>query len=89
MHNLLGGVSTTLLWGLGTSQARCKLLDAAPVALLSTGSGSPCVVFVPPQQYVGALGFPKSVPLRSVHGGVAPVSGTGTCGSSEKVLNAT
>lgn len=78
-----------MLWGLDTSQARCTLLDAVPVALLSTGSGSPCVMLVPPQQYVGALGFPRSAALWSVCGSVAPVSGTGTCCSSEKVLNAT
>lgn len=64
-HSLWGGVSSTLLWGLGSSPARCTLLDAVPVALLSTGSGSPCVVLVPPQQYVGALGFPRSAALQS------------------------
>lgn len=59
------------------------------LALLSTGSGSPCVVPVPTKQHVGAPGFPRSAALRGVHGSVAPISGTGTFSSSEKVLNAT
>lgn len=48
------------------------------LALLSTGPGSPCVLLVPPQQYGGALGFPNIAALWSVHGSMAPVSGTGT-----------
>lgn len=59
------------------------------LALLSTGSGSPCAVPVLTKQPVGAPGFPKSAALWGVHGSVAPISGTGTFCSNEKVLNAT
>lgn len=57
--------------------------------LVSTGSGSPCAVSVLTKQHWRTLGLPKSAALWGVHGSVAPISGTSTFCSSEKVLNAT
>lgn len=59
------------------------------LALVSTELDSPCAAPVLTKQHWGTPGLPRSAALQGVHGSVAPISGTGTFYSSEKVLNAT
>lgn len=96
-QHLWGCVSRTLFWGLRTSQARCTHLDqhTSGSCLPCWGSGSP-----PGACPSKATGFavstvwalqdsPKVLHYEVFMVAWLLISGTGTCHSSEKVLNAT
>lgn len=90
-QHLGGRLSRTTVLGLRASQARCAHLElhTSGSRFPCWGSGSSSAVPVPAKQRVTTAGLPKSAALWSVHGSVAPISRSGTCRSSEKVLNAT